>query len=70
MTLEKCRAWQKKCSTSVLSVFILVLLLECGSGEKVYTHDWAVQVEGGIEVARGVAEHQNCEVVDQVSWDY
>ena len=52
----------------VVTAFVVVLKATSGVYASVgdFTHEWAVQVEGGEEQARIIAEEQNYDIVDQV----
>uniref|UniRef100_A0A2P2I1L6 furin n=1 Tax=Hirondellea gigas TaxID=1518452 RepID=A0A2P2I1L6_9CRUS len=59
------------CGGELISVVVLVLVHISGVSSAVgdYTHEWAVQIEGGDHVAQAVAFEQNFDIVDKVFHD-
>jgi len=56
----------KNVVSSVSLSVLVVLLCELSCGEEYYTNQWAVHVEGGVDVARHLANKHGFTFVDTV----
>lgn len=52
----------------VLAVIVLGACCSVRAAVGDYTHEWAVQIEGGDEEANAIATEQNYDLVDKVSY--